>query len=514
MEAPSPQPHPSWIIRSIADAAVIINPEGIILHWNQEAEVLFGYQPDEIVGRHITHLSPSDLFSEFSYITDLLRSEQQISGIETIRIRKDQQEIMVCLSCSHLWTGAGYGSDILIVYQDISGFKEIEKNLGRELMLNSSLTDLASILINPDVSFQEICTQVLQYAIILTGSVYGVIAASQRTNGNSLLEVMDVGEEGWPFLDITKLPVISQAELAAGYSESSDSYVIDTDQHPDGLSPFRARIMIVPVWIDDHLVGRIGLAEPLRPYSDFERTAASRICTIFGLAIRRIHDRTTIMTALEEKEVLLAEVHHRVKNNMQVISSLLSMQSKQITDTAVREIFLETHNRIHSIAKVHELLYISGNYSCIYYDDFLKKLLSYLSDFYRSVNRNITVEVLVEQVRIPLSQAIPLSLIATELITNAYKYAFPGCRSGTINIDLKSGPITGSGILIIRDDGVGLPQGLDPLDMPSMGMRLITGLIEQISGTCTFNSLDSGLEVLITFPPDTSPGIGEEAVFD
>lgn len=220
------------------------------------------------------------------------------------------------------------------------------------------------------------------------------------------------------------------------------------------------------------------------------------------------------MTALGEKEVLLAEVHHRVKNNMQVISSLLSMQSKQITDCAVREIFLETHNRIHSIAKVHELLYISGNYSCIYYDDFLKKLLSYLSDFYRPVNRNISVQVLVEQVRIPLSQAIPLSLIATELITNAFKYAFPGCRSGTITIDLKPGLLQGSGILAIRDDGVGLPQGLDPQDMSSMGMRLITGLIEQISGTCTFNSLDSGLEVLVTFPPDTSPGIGEETVCD
>lgn len=513
MDTPPHHAHRSWCIRSIADAAVIINSEGIISHWNQGAEVLFGYHPDEIVGRHITLLSPPNLFSEFPYIIQILNTEHQLSGIETIRIRKDQNEIMVSLSCSHLWTGTGYGPDVLVIYQNISGFKEIEQNLGRELMLNSSLTDLASILINPDVSFQEICTQVLQYAIILTRSVYGVIAASQGDR-DSGLEIMDLGEEGWPFVDITTLPVRSPAELASGYSDSGDAYFIDTGLPRDGVSPFRARIMIVPVWIDDHLVGRIGLAEPLRPYSDFELTAATRICSIFSLAIRRIYDRTMIITALKEKEVLLAEVHHRVKNNMQVISSLLSMQSKQITDPAVREIFLETHTRIHSIAKVHELLYVSGNYSCICYDEFLKKLISYLSDFYRSVNRNITVQVQVEQVRIPLSQAIPLSLIATELITNAFKYAFPGNRSGTVTLDLKPSLLPGSGILTIRDDGVGLPQGLDPQDSSSMGMRLITGLIEQISGTCTFNSLHSGLEILVTFPPEKSHSIEEEVLFD
>ncbi|HUK38801.1 MAG TPA: PAS domain S-box protein, partial [Methanomicrobiales archaeon] len=174
---------------------------------------------------------------------------------------------------------------------------------------------------------------------------------------------------------------------------------------------------------------------------------------------KRMEDQ--IGKSLKEKEVLLREIHHRVKNNMQVISSLLSVQSQNIRDNEVKGLFKESQNRIRSIALVHELLYRSDNLDQIEYGAYLKKMFVPLFESYSVDQRKVSMSIDAPKVMITIDKAVPCSLIVNELISNSLKHAFPGDRKGAITIRFGLDAAKGEYVLEYADDGVGLPPGLD-----------------------------------------------------
>jgi PAS domain S-box-containing protein len=209
-----------------------------------------------------------------------------------------------------------------------------------------------------------------------------------------------------------------------------------------------------------------------------------------------------IAESLKEKEVLLKEIHHRVKNNMQVISSLLSVQSQNITDDTIRGLFKESQNRIRSIALVHEQLYRSDNLDQIEYGAYLKKMFLPLFESYSIDQRKVAIAIEAPQVMITIDKAVPCSLIVNELISNSLKHAFPGDRKGTISIGFGLDPEKGEFILSYGDDGVGLPKGLDIKTQGTLGMKLITGLTRQLGGALELRSGEgtAGTRYRIAFP--------------
>ncbi|MFM8789231.1 MAG: sensor histidine kinase [Chthoniobacterales bacterium] len=179
-----------------------------------------------------------------------------------------------------------------------------------------------------------------------------------------------------------------------------------------------------------------------------------------------------------QSETLLKEIHHRVKNNMQVISSLLSIQSAQLKDKEQRDVFLECRERIRAMSLIHDKLYSAGKYSEIDFGDYLKEMVALITSSNRPGDADVHIDLQVEHVEVAVEKAVPLSLIASELVLNSLKHAFRGRREGTLAVKLhREG---GSCRLFVGDDGPGM-QPPDP-NHAGVGLQLIEGLTKQIKG--------------------------------
>jgi len=219
-------------------------------------------------------------------------------------------------------------------------------------------------------------------------------------------------------------------------------------------------------------------------------------------------DRTAqIQTSLREKEILLKEIHHRVKNNLQIISSLLFLQSRRITDPGVLALFQGSIGRIRTMALVHESLYRSDVLTSIVMEDYLQKLVDLLLESYGR-NKPVTVNVRTTGISLPLETAVIYGLIVNELVSNALKHAFPDNRKGRISVTLaRPSPddISPAGgrkkgiILAVGDDGVGIPEEKKGGATDSLGLRLVQNLAAQLEGTIEVRNV-GGTEIRITFP--------------
>jgi two-component sensor histidine kinase/sensor domain CHASE-containing protein len=193
------------------------------------------------------------------------------------------------------------------------------------------------------------------------------------------------------------------------------------------------------------------------------------------------NNRHEIESSLREKDVLLKELYHRVKNNLQVVSSLLSLQMDGITDPDVCEMFDESRNRVRSMALVHEKLYQSSDLGRIDFGEYLDNLAHSLVRSYSNRGGQIALEMDCDAAQLNLDLAVPCGLIVNELVTNSLKYGFPNGRRGKILIALKSDD-SGEIRLEVSDDGIGIPADFDIHEAQSIGMQLVTGLTEQLEG--------------------------------
>ena len=188
--------------------------------------------------------------------------------------------------------------------------------------------------------------------------------------------------------------------------------------------------------------------------------------------------------ALREKTVLLNEVHHRVKNNLQVITSLLNLQADYAADPRLRAILAESCSRVKAMALTHQLLYERKDFSRLQLGDYLERLVQSIRASYRGAGNRIALRLVVpdEEVQLDLERAVPCGLLLNELVTNAYKHAFPGERCGEIVIQLfKDG--NDRICFSITDDGVGLPPDKDLAQASSLGLQLVQLFVEQLHGT-------------------------------
>jgi len=208
-----------------------------------------------------------------------------------------------------------------------------------------------------------------------------------------------------------------------------------------------------------------------------------------------------LVSSLREKEVLLKEIHHRVKNNMQVISSLLSLQSSYISDPRVLAIFNDSQNRVKSMALIHEKLYQSKNLARVDFGEYTRSLISHLFDSYGVDPERISTEVQSDGVDLAIDTGRSCGLIVNELVSNALKHAFPGGRKGRVTVGLERA--NGTCILRVSDDGVGFPAHVDFRNTESLGLQLVNTLTEQLEGNIEL-SCNGGTTFTISFPDGTN----------
>ena len=211
----------------------------------------------------------------------------------------------------------------------------------------------------------------------------------------------------------------------------------------------------------------------------------------------RKNAENTIKKSLDEKEVLIREIHHRVKNNMQIISSLLSLQSRSIDDKKTFELFRDSQNRVRSMALIHEKLYQSDNLAEIDFKEYIKNLTTDLIRSYGVTPGTISLSINVNKVSLGVNTAIPCGLIINELLTNSIKHAFPDGKKGKINIELHQ--ITENEyMLIFNDNGIGLPENFEFKNIKSLGLRLVNSLTDQLNGKIDLEIVN-GTKFIITF---------------
>lgn len=218
---------------------------------------------------------------------------------------------------------------------------------------------------------------------------------------------------------------------------------------------------------------------------------------IYGMYVdltERKQAEEEIKKSLKEKEILLAEIHHRVKNNLALVSGLLELQVDNSTEKEVKNALRYSQSRIMSMAMVHERLYQSGNLSALNCREFVNKLISTIAGTYRNEHKHIEVQQLVDSFRLSISQAIPLGLILNELLVNSFKHAFPDVSEGRIEVAMEKNE--SCVYLRVSDNGKGYPDDLNPMTSQSLGMTLIHTLTKQLRGTLEMdNTNGSSFEI-------------------
>jgi two-component sensor histidine kinase len=212
-----------------------------------------------------------------------------------------------------------------------------------------------------------------------------------------------------------------------------------------------------------------------------------------------------LRNSLAEKEVLLKEIHHRVKNNLQIVSGLLYLQSKSAKDPETKEILSACRNRITSMALLHENLFQISNFSSVSMGPYINNLVKYLADSYDTA-KFLTFEVDIPgDISLDIDTGIAIGMIVTELATNSIKYAFTPGEVGTLEVALHP---SGEGMLLcVRDNGKGLPEGYDLTSGLGLGMKLVTNLVSQVHGTMNVTS-GQGTAIRIIFTSGIVTGKG------
>ncbi len=479
---------------------------------NPRMQQLLGYTASEMLGRKIEEFMDDEgrrLAHE--------QVERRKAGISESHdskfIRKDGTALWVRLETNPLVTEKGEWNGALAMVADITERRQAEQDQQFLLALAEALT----IANDPHAARQEVAKRL--------GEHLGLQRCNFADFDRNMLTASIV--DGWD-IDGPPPPVrltmeefggvqseLYQGRIAVIHDTADD---IRTREHDArGFAAARVRAVIsVPMHREGRLIAVLTLCST-RPRSWTQREVSlaqaaaertemcvERLETVATLRYmskeleRRVEARTSeLKAALTEKEVLLKEIHHRVKNNLQVISSMLNLQAMHIQDPAAQAVFAESQGRVQSIALVHETLYESQDLSSVNFAEYIQTLVTTVMQAQASPELPISTVIDAEGVLLPVSCAIPCGLIINELVTNSLKHAFPNRNSGTIRVSLHE-KNNQHVELVVSDDGIGLAPDLDPRRVSSLGLDLVFTFAEQLSAEIALTR-DNGTEFRFLF---------------
>jgi len=289
--------------------------------------------------------------------------------------------------------------------------------------------------------------------------------------------------------EILIVPNVYESEAT---KELSDSYF-----SPDNI----ISLMGIPLRIEGKLVGimcfeKIG-DEP-RIFSEKDKLFALSVSLVFASNLEARQRRAVqhlLDDELKEKDVLIKEINHRVKNNLSVVVSLLNMQLSKAKDTFHKKLFEECQSKVEAIASIHRITQNAENFGLVNIQDFVERLTQDLLEFHASEEREILISQEIDSISITIDQAVPLALIINEVITNAYKHAFPENRDGLVTVKIKS--IDGKVNTVISDNGIGF--NFENIQSGSIGIDIIDGLCEQLDGEMKYDN-SNGTTFTMSFP--------------
>lgn len=487
----------SDIISFLPDPTFVIDKDGKVLAWNRAIEQLSGVAAGDMIGKGDNEYSLWEYGKRRPILIDLVLHPDQNAGRldytdihvdgHTVTAQADiipkgrGHTISLLLIASPLVDAQGKITGAIESMRDISRLKETEAELAR---INLNLEQIIQ------VRTQSLAESERKYRTLFdkTKDAYLIIENNKFVDCNAAtLEMLGykTKEELFQTHPSSLSPPI-QPDGRPSFEKAEEMMAIALRDGSNRFEWVHRRANGEDFWVEVSLT-----AIPIKDHQ------------IIHTAWRDITDRkkaeAEIRASLEEKIILLREVHHRVKNNLQIIISLVSLQMRQTEDPVVKQIMSETQNRVRAMSLVHEKLYRSDSLSHIDFADYTRFLATQLFSFYGKDTRMVHLEFAMEKILLDINTAVPLGLLMNELISNSLRHAFPGGREGVISI---SGGYKGDLItLVVRDNGIGIPKDFNWKNTTSLGMGLISSLVDQVDGTITLNR-ENGTMFTITVKRD------------
>ncbi len=397
--------------------------------------------------------------------------------------------------------------------------RRAEEELRRSAAVNTALAELYEPLTSPGATIPNIAQVVLRKALELTGSAHGFVAEIDPISADNMIQAITNmfpkyrKAQGQDYR--LRFPRGTDGRYGGLWGHALNTreafFTNRPETHPSARGVPKGhdriqRFLSVPVLLGSELVGQIALANPDLDYSERDMEAVQRLAEFYALAIQRVRAEETILQSLNEKEALLREIHHRVKNNLQTVSSLLAMSGMGTKSKEAADLLHDAESRVHAMALIHSQLYGSKQLDRVDVKRNIRELTDRLSSIYSASSHHIAHSVEGDDVSLTIHQAIPAALAINEIVTNAFKYAFEGKKTGVIKVVVgrKKDRVT----IAIADDGIGLPDGFDVESADTLGVRLVKNLIEgQLGGRVDFAS-SGGSRVTMSFEMEGNQGSG------
>ena len=450
------------MVERILDYAIyMLDFDGRVVTWNAGAERIKGYRASEVLGRHFSVCYPRDEVRSGKPERELLAAAAQGRFEEDgWRIRKDGSRFWAHVVITAIRDEAGELLGFVNVMQDLTEQRRVEADLRRS---------------------QE----------RFHNAVESAPSAMMMVNRAGRIEMLNLQAEclfGYARDELLGQPVemLIPERFRRGHPAHRMSFFADPKSRTLAgreLYALRQDGSEFPV--------EIGL-------SPIETEEAPMVLATIADITDRKQKEDQIKAALKEKELLLGEVHHRVKNNLQIVQSMLRLQSAKVDDPAVRDILMDCQSRIKSMALIHQTLYQSKDFTKVDFASFLNSLALALINSYRIDSNHIALSIEADQVLLPIDAAVSCGQIVNELLTNALKHAFPEGRRGNISVALSRNEM-GEVVLSVTDDGVGIPSSIDMRSQATLGLRLVSLLTDQLKGTLSLQRADP-TRFILQFP--------------
>ena len=467
------------LLEALPDALVIVASDGLIVLVNSQTEDLFGYRRNELLNQPIERLVPDGVRYKHVSYRDSYFADPHVrpmgAGIDLYGRSKDGSEFPVEISLSPLRTESGL--HVISTIRDVSEKKQLEVRYRTLIEEIPAITFMAA----------------------LDGGVSELYVSPQ------IEELLGFTQQEWVENPILWYTQLHEDDRQRWHDEFART--LNCAESFQSVYRFRARDGHV-VWV--HGEAKVGRDSDGRPLflqgvafdiTDRKEAEEALRHARDELEVKVQHRTAQIQASLQEKEVLLKEIHHRVKNNLQLISSMMRLQSGTIDDPQMLHVFKESQDRVKTMARIHEELYRSKDLARIDFANYVKGLTTNLV---RSFGSGIELTVESNEVYFGIDTAIPCGLIINELVSNCLKYAFQGEQQGEIQIGLRSDG-DDRFTLTVRDNGVGFPADVDFQNTNSLGLQLVNTLAKQLRGTIQLDR-GSGTTFVIEFAATTNQG--------
>lgn len=486
------------------DTIMVRDVEGIITFWNYGAQEMYGWTKEEALGKSSHTLLQTEFPQALEEIEAILLSQGRWEG-ELRHTRRDGTHAIVASRWALQRDESGNMKGVLEINNDISDRKQMEEALHKEQeFLKVLLNNVKAGIVACDD--QGVLTLFNQAARDFHGLSEQPLPVDQWATHYQLYlpdEKTPMRKEDIPLFRAFQGEYLSNVEMVVVPKQGEAQTFLASGQALFDTQGEKLGAVVVMHDITERKQAEAALLQARDELEIKVKERTTELISINKSLLTEISERqqveSQLQASLQEKEVLLKEIHHRVKNNLQIISSLLNLQADYLQDKQALEIFKVSQSRIDSMALVHEKLYQSPNLAKINFGEYIQDLVASLFSSYEINREAIALKISVDEVLVSLDISIPCGLIMNELVLNAMKHAFPDGRAGEIRvIGIYSEP-NNQLTLIVKDNGIGWPQSYDFRNTESLGLQLVTTLINQLKGTLELDT-SRGVEFKMKFP--------------